>query len=182
MPEGHARQSALRPSDVAVALRLARSPGLFYRDLATGLKLGVAEVHRGVRRLEAAGLLAAQDRRIHRQALLEFLVHGVRYAFPAMLGAAAPGVPTGWAAPVLAGALPGATAGEPAPLVWPLSDAAARGTTVLPLYPAAPRAALGDEWLYRTLALVDVLRVGSLGERRRAQNLLDETLSAAAAR
>lgn len=78
-------QLTLRPSDVAVAARLAQTPGARYQDLARGLQLGLAEVHRGVRRLERAGLLRPRERRVRRQALLEFLVHGVRYAFPPML-------------------------------------------------------------------------------------------------
>jgi hypothetical protein len=36
---------------VAVAIRLAQVPGALYEDLAHGLRLGLAEVHRGVRRL-----------------------------------------------------------------------------------------------------------------------------------
>jgi DNA-binding Lrp family transcriptional regulator len=169
------RQLSLRPSDVAVALWLAHAPGARYLDLARALGLGVAEAHRGVRRLEGAGLLRADERRVNRQAFLELLVHGVRYVFPALLGPAAVGVPTAAAAPPLRGRLPAGPV-----VVWPWADGKTEGRALVPLYRAAPRAALADDYLYRTLALVDTLRLGELRERRLAQNLLDEEMSPAA--
>ncbi len=166
------KQPSLRPSDIAVAFWIARAPASPYLPMAQGLYLGVAEVHRGVRRLEAAGLVEAGERHVNRQALLEFLVHGVRYVFPPMLGADAQGIPTAAAASPLAGKLPEAPA-----VVWVADGGAARGRSLVPLYGMAPRAALADEYLYRVLALVDVLRLGQLRERRLAQGLLDEDLS-----
>jgi hypothetical protein len=157
---------------VVVALQLARRPGAHYLDLARSLHLGVAEVHRGVRRLEGAGLVQVLERRVNRQALLEFLVHGVRYVFPAVLGAETLGTLTGAAAPILAGKIPGGSSA-----VWLHAEGKTRGVGLVPLYGAAPRAALEDEQLYRALALVDVLRMGQLQERRLAQGLLDEALS-----
>lgn len=166
------QQVSLRPSDVAVALCLARTPGAHYQVMSRGLLLGVAEVHRGVRRLERAGLVQPGERRVNRQALLEFLVHGVRYVFPAILGPEAAGVPTAAGAPPLAGKIPNGPSA-----VWPDGEAKTRGVSLVPLYRAAPRAALADDELYRVLALVDVLRLGQLQERRLAQGLLDEALS-----
>jgi len=171
MPE---KQPSLRPSDIALALQLARAPGSRYADLSAGLILGLAEVHRGVRRLERAGLLLAGERRVNRQALLEFLVHGVRYVFPAVLGVETLGIATAAGAPGLAGKLPSGVA-----VVWPLAEGKVRGLSVVPLYGAAPRAALADEQLYRALALVDVLRLGQVRERHLAQGLLGEDFSSA---
>jgi DNA-binding Lrp family transcriptional regulator len=168
------RQPSLRPSDIAVAAWLARSPRAYYQVLASGLGLGLAEVHRGVRRLEGAGLVLAGERRVNRQALLEFLVHGVRYVFPAVLGVEAQGIPTAAAAPGLAGKFAAAPA-----LVWPAAAGTVRGRGLVPLYARAPQAALADAYLYRVLALVDVLRLGELRERRTAQTLLDEDFSQA---
>ena len=157
------KQPTLRPSDVAVALQLAREPGAHYQRLARSLHLGVAEVHRGVRRLERAGLVQVEERRVNRQAFLEFLVHGVRYVFPAVLGAETQGIPTAAAAPGLAGKIPGGPTA-----VWLDSEGRTRGVSLVPLYSAAPRAAIEDEHLYRALALVDVLRLGQLQEAQQA--------------
>ena len=158
---------------MAVALQLARAPGARYADLARVLHLGVAEAHRGVRRLQLAGLVMPGERRVDRQALVEFLVHGVRYAFAPLLGAEASGVATAEAAPGLAGKFQ-AEGG----VVWPHPEGKARGRSLVPLYRGGPAAALADPWLHRSLALVDVLRVGGLQQRRQARALLDEELGA----
>jgi hypothetical protein len=173
--DGSLKQPTLRPGDIAVGLWLARAPGAHYQDLARALVLGLGEVHRGVRRLEAAGLVLAGERRVNRQALLECLVHGVRYVFPAVLGRETAGIPTGGAAPGLSGKLPATPT-----VVWPTAEGSTRGAGLVPLYAAAPRAALADGYLYRVLALVDTLRLGQLRERRLAQTMLDEELSRAA--
>jgi len=157
-----------------VALWLAHAPLAHYQPLALGLRLGLAEVHRGVRRLEGAGLLLPGVRQVNRQALLEFLVHGVRYVFPPVLGAETRGIPAAATAPMLADKLPSV-----APVVWAHADGQAQGQSLVPLYREAPRAALADAYLYRVLALVDVLRLGQLRERRVAQGMLDEDLSRA---
>lgn len=128
-----------------------------------------------MRRLEGAGLVVAGERRVNRQALLEFLVHGVRYVFPAVLGAEGPGIPTAVTAPGLEGKFTAAPA-----VVWPDVEGATRGRSLVPLYGRAPKAALADGYLYRVLALVDVLRLGELRERRVAQGLLDEDFGRAA--
>jgi hypothetical protein len=161
------RQFTLRPSDIAVAIRLGHAPGARYQDLSHDLRLGLAEVHRGVARLEQAGLLLAGERRVNRRALLEFLVHGARYAFPPVLGAETRGIPTAGGAPGLAGKLPARP-----PVVWPSVNGRVRGASLLPLYDAMPAAALQDDRLYRSLALVDALRIGQSRERRLAQDLL----------
>jgi hypothetical protein len=168
------KQVTLRPSDVAVAVGLAQAPGAHYADLARGMQLGVAEVHRGVQRLERAGLLLPGERRVNGRAILEFLVHGVRYAFPPMLGPEARGIPTAGGAPGLTGKMPRGPA-----VVWPSPDGRIRGESLTPLYQAAPRAALLDANLYRALALVDALRIGQARERRLAQDLLAKEISGA---
>ena len=167
------RQPTIRPSDVAVALHLARTPEARYADVARVVHVGVAEAHRGVRRLQLAGLVLPGERRVDRQALVEFLVHGVRYVFAPVLGAETSGIATAAASPALAGKFPaGAT------VVWPHAEGKARGSSLVPLYRGAAAAALEDPWLYRALALVDVLRIGQLQERRQARALLDEDLGA----
>ena len=166
------RQLTLRPSDVAVAIRLAQTPSARYGVLAEDLKLGLAEVHRGVRRLERAGLLLPSERRVNSQALLEFLAHGVRYAFPPLLGPEARGIPTAAAAPDLVGKLPKGPV-----VVWPSTEGRTRGESLVPLYEAAPSAALRNRQLYRALALVDALRIGQVRERRIAQDLFSRELS-----
>jgi hypothetical protein len=162
---------SLRPGDLAVALRLALSPGDRYEVLSTALRVSLSVAHRAVRRLEAAGLLLPAERRANRAALLEFLVHGVRYAFPAQLGPETRGVPTAGGLPEFRGEMP-----EGSGAVWPSLEGRARGPSLVPLYENAPSAAQHDARLHRALALVDALRVSQARERRVAERLLRREL------
>jgi hypothetical protein len=162
---------SLRPGDVAVALRLAQSPGERYEPLASALGVSLSAAHRAVRRLEAAGLLLPSGRKANRSALLDFLVHGVRYAFPAHLGAEARGVPTAGGLSEFEGQMPRGSGA-----VWPSADGRARGPSLVPLYGGAPAAAVRDARLHRALALVDALRVGRARERSAAERMLKSEL------
>lgn len=79
----------------------------------------------------AAGL-AGEDRSIHRRELLEFLSHGIRYAFFAEPGPETRGVPTARSAPPLAEAI-----ASDRDFVWPGAEGETRGASVSPLYDQA---------------------------------------------
>jgi hypothetical protein len=171
------RQLTLRPGDVAVALQLALTPELPYRELAAATGVSLGEVHNAVRRLEAARLARAGTRTAAAATLLEFLVHGVPHAFPGIVGAETRGVPTAHAAPPLAARMAPAD-----PLVWPDPHGRVRGLALTPLYAGAPSRAAENPPLYELLALVDALRVGRARERRLAQDVLRERLLSERAR
>jgi hypothetical protein len=155
------QQKSLRPVDLGVALRLEHQPDEHYEDLAGALGLSLSASHRSVQRLQLCGLLLPGARRVNRSALLEFLAHGARYAFPASLGAEVRGVPTAGSLPSLREQLP-----EGLGAVWPSAEGRLRGPAVAPLYEGAPAAALRDERLHRLMALVDVMRLGQPRDRK----------------
>jgi hypothetical protein len=111
--------------------------------------------------------------RLNRSALLEFLLHGIRYAFPAEKGTLTRGVPTGYAAPPLLESI--AASSEPPP-VWPYADGSVRGYSFVPLHKNVPKAALEDSKFYELLALVDALRDGRARERELAGRELKNRL------
>ena len=121
----------------------------------------------------AAGLLDPLSRQPVRQALLEFLVHGLRYVFPPKLGPLGRGMPTGRAALPLSRLM--ARDEEPPP-VWPDPEGKVRGLTLQPLYPSVPKAARQDRSLYELLSLVDSLREGRARERKLAEAELTRRL------
>lgn len=166
-----ARQSCLRPGDVPVALRLAQVPREGYEALADALGVSLGAAHKGVRRLEESGLVIPEAREVDHRSLLEFLVHGVRYAFYAVLGPEGRGVPTAHSAPPLAAEIVAETA-----YVWPSANGSIRGTTITPLYPGAPQTARTAPEVYRALALIDALRVGRVRERKLAAQHLETWL------
>ena len=165
-------QLSLRPGDLVVALRLVHCPGDRYESLAEALDMSLSAAHRAVRRLEQARLLIAGRRTTNQGALIEFLVHGVRYVFPAHLGPEARGVPTAGALDDFQGELP-----ADCRAVWPHIKGNERGPSLRPLHPGAPEAALRDCRLHRMLALTDVLRIGQARERHIAERLLQAELT-----
>lgn len=166
-----ARQSCLRPGDVPVALRLVQVPGEGYEALADAIGASLGAAHKGVRRLEEAGLVIPDAREVDRRSLLEFLVYGIRYAFYAVLGPEGRGVPTAHSAPPLADEIVAESA-----YVWPSVTGSIRGTTITPLYPGAPQTARTAPEVYCALALIDALRVGRARERKLAAQHLESWL------
>ena len=174
MPKIANRQIALKPQDLYVVLALlsrAEPPGSLYPELAALTGLAVSAVHASLKRASASRLVLFQERKpvVLKAALLEFLVHGARYAFPPVQGGVTRGVPTAYAAPPLDELI--APSADPPP-VWPHAKGAARGLALAPLYPSVPEAALKDARLYAALALLDALRIGQAREREAAQKLL----------
>lgn len=171
---------SLKPQDVVVLLKLAVHPNAewTYQRLAVELLISQSEVHAAVRRAVAAKLMSnttASGRPV-RAALLEFLVHGVKYAFPAKRGEFTRGMPTAHAAPPLNKSIV-ANPNEPPP-VWPYAEGATRGYALAPLYPTVPQAAAKDAPLYESLALVDAIRDGRARERNLATKELESRLQA----
>jgi DNA-binding Lrp family transcriptional regulator len=161
----------LRPHDVAVALQLALKPGLPYGALAEAVGLSRGEVHNVVKRLITARLLQADQRKPNMNALLDFLVSGVPYAFPAEIGPSARGIPTAHSALPVEHESSGHE-----PLVWPSLEGHARGASVEPLYRTAPETAGHNPELYELLALVDSIRIGRARERQRAKAMIHDRL------
>ncbi len=56
------KQQALKPQDVAVALRLAESPEASYAALGFDLEMSSSTAHESVERLQLAGLLRPESR------------------------------------------------------------------------------------------------------------------------
>jgi hypothetical protein len=166
----------LKPVDVVVGLRLAEAPEAKYEQLSADLGISASSAHASVHRLQAAGLLRPSSRSVNRLALREFLEHGVRYAFPAQLGAEARGVPTAHAGPPLASQIVADDI-----LVWPSVSGQAIGRSVAPLYPRAADLPDRCRSLYESLTLVDALRVGRTRERKLAAEALGQRLKATAA-
>ncbi len=153
----------LKPQDVLILLKVALLEGQewTYPSLSRSLFMSVSEVHAALKRAEAARLVDLTRKTVRKQNLTEFLVHGVKYAYPVQRGRATRGVPTGYAAPPLAACFPHSLAPPP---VWPTPDGAVRGYEFAPLYASVPQAAAQDSRLYEMLALVDAVRDGSARE------------------
>jgi hypothetical protein len=167
----------LKPQDVVVALKLASSPEPRppYSQLAIELAMSPSEAFAAVERALHAGLLVriGAVERINRKPFIEFLIHGVPYAFPPDRGPLSRGIPTAHAAPPLNRQI---SQGNEPPPVWPWPEGNVRGYAFSPLYKHAPAAALRDHKFYELLALVDALRGGRAREREIARKELTSRL------
>lgn len=143
---------------MAVALRLALVPEERYEPLAGAMATSTSAVHRSVGRLRQAAVCRPGSRTVRTPALLEFLRHGLRYAFPPVLGGERAGVPTAGAHAALL-----ALAGDdPAVrLVWPMDGGGTNGRALVPLFAAATKVADRDPRVHALLAATDLLRVGT---------------------
>ena len=160
--------------DIVVLLKLLiTESGKTYAQLSQELGISASEIHGAVRRSMEAGLINSKARIPLRKPLEEYLLHGVRYAFPAKLGSLARGMPTAYAAPPLSPRI----SSDDLPPVWPDPEGTVRGLALEPLYRTVPRAAKSDPKLYELLALVDAIRVGRARDRKLAEEELLKRLS-----
>jgi hypothetical protein len=92
----------LKPQDIVVLLKLlkAGTKRPSYAQLAVDLYMSPSEVHASIRRARAARLIHGPELgdRINAKALEEFLVHGIKYAFPPEKGGMTRGMPAASAA------------------------------------------------------------------------------------
>lgn len=149
------------------------SDKLAYAELGKAACLSASEAHAAVKRLQESALVNG-DRRPMRRNAMEFLVHGLRYAFPLRpTGRMIRGTPTSYAAPVASKSF-AATGLKP---VWCGSSGDVFGQGCEPIYPTAPEAARRNPGLYDRLAVIDMLRGGRIRERQFAERKLQEMMS-----
>lgn len=168
----------LKPQDIVILLKLVAigNKPWSYSSLASELSMSPAEVHSGIKRVAVARLFDSQRKVPIIQALQEFLVHGVKYAYPPQRGSLTRGMPTSYAAPPLK---PQITQSDEPPPVWPDPEGTARGYEFSPLYRSVPKAAAQDSALYELLVLVDAIRDGRSRERELAVKELKSRLDSA---
>lgn len=173
----------LKPQDLYVSLYLLRVRATFTFDwLSKQVGLSMSETFLAYVRARDAGLLILTTKaepaprrqgrppvqlKVNRTALLELVLHGVRYVFVPDRGPLTRGVPTLSAAPPLVARF----AAPDRVRVWPDPHGEAQGESFSPLYRSAPAAARRDPLFYETLVLVDAIRGGNARERKIAGEL-----------
>jgi len=149
-----------------------------YATLSKRIGISASECNEAVKRGLMCGLLRKPRSGLHpvpaTKALIEFLLYGLKYVFPAEEGTLARGIPTGFAAPVLSKKL--FSAGEHIH-VWPDAKGNASGLTLQPIHKSVSFAVRYDPILYELMALVDAVRFGKLREVKMAADELSKELS-----
>ena len=159
----------MKGQDLLLLLSLFADPrdrSRSYAAVGERLHLSASQVHAATKRLIEARLMKS-DRDPRPRAVLEFVMHGMRYVFPVQVGGVALGLPTAWSAPPMSGLV-----SSPDVVVWPYSKGSVQGYAVAPLHRVVPEIASDHADLYELLALVDCLRIGRARERRMAEQEL----------
>lgn len=165
--------SSMRPQDIVILLKLLtiQEPDWKYRGLSASLSIAISEVSDSLVRSHLAGLIDESRRNVHRQSLMEFLEHGIRYVFPQVPGSMVTGIPTAHSHPFYKQHFT-----SEFNYVWPHEDGTMRGLAIQPLHKGVPKACLQDELLYELLASIDILRVGRVRERQLALEQLQKVI------
>lgn len=161
----------LKGEDIVLLLKLVDVPADWtVRALAEETTIPRSGVHRAIKRLSTARLFNEHQRRVNISQSEEFLIHGLRYVFPARLEGPSLGVPTAWAAEPLVSHI--VSPRDELPPVWPYSLGERRGLALAPLHASAVEASRNDPDLGGRLALVDALRIGGQRVKGVAAELL----------
>lgn len=168
----------LKSQDVVILLQVhCLGTAWTYSELAKSLKMSASTVYEGLRRCEMSHLYNQNRKRVLKGAIQEFLIHGLKYVFPAEVGGLVRGIPTAHSAEPLKGLL---MVGEDNPYVWASAEGKIKGQGITPLYKSVPEVVENEEnyRLYELLCLVDSLRVGKIREQELAAMELSKRLYA----
>ena len=165
----------MRPQDIVVLLKKTTPQGrkMNNKQLSESLVISASEISESLERSRIAGLVSNDKANVNILAIQEFLIHGIRYVYPAQMKGIVRGLPTASFATPMNGRINHTNE----PIVWQYKYGHVRGQNIEPLYPTAIEASLNDEDLYALLAIVDSLRVGNAREREIASEELIKTLS-----
>lgn len=168
------KHTGMKPQDIVILLKIISmdSPSWLSIDLSKSLQISASEVSESLNRNRLSGLLGFSTKQVSRGALLEFILHGIKYVFPVQPGAIVWGTPTAHSALPLAKKI---VSNEK--YVWPDPEGDVRGQAIEPLYPSVPKAVKHDPKLHELLALVDAIRVGRSREVKLAEEALRKQIS-----
>ena len=167
------KHNGMRPQDVAILLKIVSKNSEKWQlvDIAHSLCISISETSESLNRSRIANLIDFTKKKIHRNNLMEFLEHGVRYVFPQEPGAMVRGIPTAHAHPFMKKNFI-----SDIDYVWPDTNGKIVGMKIEPFYPKQVEAVKDDETYYKLLSLVDVIRVGKVREVKYAVNELKKII------
>ena len=161
----------MKPQDVVVLIKLLIWPNSNWTigDISQSIKLSKSETHAAIKRCILSGLINQLNQRPNRSALEEFLIHGLKYVFPAEIGTQTRGLPTARSVKPMSDLI---MSDDQNIYVWPYNKGTTSGLSIATLYRTVPGAALIDNFLYEYLSLLDSIRIGKTREKKIAKDEL----------
>lgn len=168
------KHNGMRPQDVAILLKIIalNTPSWQLVELSKELFISVSEISESLNRSQLAGLVDHTKKKVYKQNLLEFLEHGVKYVFPQQPGALVRGIATAHSHSFMKKYFE-----SEMNYVWPNVKGELIGQQIEPFYPKQVEAVKNDPTFYKLLALVDVIRVGRLREKKVAIEELNKSIN-----
>lgn len=163
----------LKPQDIVILLKIIAlgNQSWYHHTIAEELGMSQSEVSQSLNRSKYAGLIDDARKKVNKLAFVEFLLHGITYAFPQKPGSIVRGVLTAHSAEPLNKVIQSTEK-----YVWPYAKGIDRGQAIEPLYKTIVEASLKDRDLYELLTLVDALRVGRVREKELAKKELEKRI------
>jgi len=165
----------MRPHDIVILAKMLTlsNKTMSMAGMADCLQISQGEISKAMDRNAVAGLVSPDKTRVNKLALREFLIYGIKYVFPPLLGHSARGIATAHSAsPVKEHINEGSEH-----YVWAYYKGTKRGNTIVPLYAKIPKIVENQPDLYEFLTIIDTLRVGKNREVEIAINELDKRLN-----
>ena len=160
--------------DILIFLYLLKQPeGWVQSEVTKTLLISPSEVSNALNRCVVAGLINADKNRVNKLALREFLIGGLKYAFPAEVSTKVRGIATAHSASPIKERI---AEGDDI-YVWSHYLGTRRGYSVKPLYKTVPKLVGNNPALYELLVIADTLRIGKVREVEIAIEELDKRLN-----
>lgn len=151
-----------------------------YESLGALLDMSPSRIFESLERLSASGLYHGKGLkgRVDKGALLQFILHGARYVFPAIKGGIARGIPTASSSSLFNNKdlIEHTEKGPEYACVWSSPKGNARGASIAPLCRQVISSHSKNVLLNMALVHFDVLRVGGSRERKVAEAFFREHL------
>lgn len=164
----------IKPQDILILLQIvALNRDWTQKEIAESLQISTFEVSKSLGRSVIAGFLNLEKDRLNKLALREFLIGGLKYAFPAEVSAKVRGIATAHSASPIKERI---SEGEDI-YVWSYYLGTRRGFGVKPLYKTVPKIVGNNPALYELLVIADTLRIGKAREVEIAIDELDKRLN-----
>jgi len=171
---------------ILVLLRLRPRQEWTYEAISKSIRISSSQCYAAIQRLQQARLLIFSSEnvlwRVPSDNFKEYVIHGLKYHFPAQIGSLVRGIPTAHSAEFVSKNFI-ANGVQEGDYVWPSPDGFLKGNSLQPLHPSqlhfAPKAKsffpnLDNNDIYETFVCIDLLRVGSSREQKWAAEKLEQ--------
>lgn len=167
------KHNGIRPQDIVILLKIASLSNETWQlsTLSASLQMSISEISESLNRSKLAKLINEDKKIVQKLNLLEFLEHGLKYVFPYQGLTLSRGVPTAVSHPDIQQNFISNQI-----YVWPNNSGNVIGLGIEPLVPKISDFIENDPDLYKTLSLVELLRMGKLREQEFAMTQLKKIL------